>query len=221
MAKPIQTRLRRHSYKQPSNVASKTGLTRKGISHARKTGRAMAKGRKVKGYHSGVVRAKASLEYELGSFRALGGKTYASTRARKAMGIDYIKDREAFGRLFKRYGGEDAVMRRWLDGKVSTRFIEKPEGVADKIIKNRFRVGKKIAEGGTKDRMLENVSHAWNIEAVFERLTGKKFNKMKPGTGAREMEGLTVTHYKNGKAVLRYRGKSFDVTKRLNAILAG
>ena len=57
-------------------------------------------------------------------------------------------------------------------------------------------------------------SHSWIVDAVFERLTGKKYSSIPPGKIVRENEGITLTHYKNGKVILRYRGKSFDVTKK-------
>lgn len=199
---------------------SKTGLTSEGIDLARQTGRKLDKGVKVKGYYSGVPRSKASLEYELGAFRAKGGKTYPQIRERGELkSFNFVKDMASLDRMIEQAANEDQVLRRWLDGKLSTAIIEKPKVVADKVIRKRFGLGQRVARMGGKDRLLENVAHSWLIEAVFERLTGKKFEEMQPGTMVREMEPLVMTHYKNGKTVLRYRGKSFDVTKRFNQIL--
>ena len=217
MAKPIKTNLRRHSKKGPK---TRTGLSLEGIRLAQRKGRKLPKDVKVKGYHSGKPRTNASLRYEFGAFRAKGGKTYPESRKRAYLSSMTDAQYAALFPMIKKLGSEEAVMRRWLDGKLPASTLEKPGPVADRIIKKRFGLGQRIARMGAKNRLLENLSHAWTVEAVFERLTGQRFDKMHPGTYAREMEGLTVTHYKNGKAVLRYRGKSFDVTKKLNKILA-
>jgi len=54
--------------------------------------------------------------------------------------------------------------------------------------------------------------------SILERLTGKKFESVAPSLVVRFNEGLSLLHYKNGKTTLRYRGKTFDVTKRFNKI---
>lgn len=217
MAKPVKTVLRRHSKKGPKTI---TGLSLKGIRLARRKGQKLPRGVKVKGYHSGKPRAAASLRCELGAFRAKGGKTYSQSRKRAYLSPMTDAQYAALMPMIERFGSEEAVIRRWLDGNIPSKVIEKPKLLADRIIKKRFGLGQRIAEKGTKDKILENVSHAWTVEAVFERLTGQRFDKMSPGTYAREMEGLSVTHYKNGKAILRYRKKSFDITERLKKILA-
>jgi hypothetical protein len=216
MRNPIKTTLGRHSIKKKT---TKTGLSQAGINLARASGRTNLSG-KVKGYTSPVTRAKKTLEYKLGAYRAKGGKTYPNIRLKKELDLGkVVRDMGALEKLFEKYGAEEPVLRKWLDGKISSKAMVPAKEVADQIIKKRFGLGQRVARTGTKDRTLENVSHSWFVEAVFERLTGVKFEAMRPGTMVRETEGLTVNHYKNGKAVLRYRGKSFDVTKQLNSIL--
>ncbi len=215
MPRPIKSSLRRHSIKKGG---TKTGLSAAGINLARVSGRTKLSG-KVKGYTSPVTRAERTLKIGMGAYRAKGEKTYAVIRKRKELGLDFaIKDMgKAEGLLIKH--GEPKFLRMWLDGKVSSKIMTSPKEVADVIIKKRLGLGQKVAKMGAKDIMLANQTHSWIVEAVFERLTGKKFNTLKPGTMVRETEGLTVTHYKNGKAVLNYRGNSFDITKRLNSVL--
>ena len=215
MPKPIKSTLRRHSIKKKT---TKTGLTASGIKLARVSGRKNLSG-KVKGYHSSAVRAENTLKLGMGAYRAKGGKIYPKTRMRKELAdTALIKNMDLAVALLGKHG-EPKLLRMWLDGKVSKQILGDPKVLADVIIKKRLGLGQKVAKMGAKDIMLENLSHSWMVEAVFERLTGKKFNSLKPGTMVRETEGLTVNHYKNGKAVLRYRGQSFDVTSRLNSIL--
>jgi len=56
------------------------------------------------------------------------------------------------------------------------------------------------------------------VDTVFERLTGKKYNSIVPYSISRSNEGIRLTHHKNGRTVLQYRGKTFDVTKKFSEI---
>ena len=215
MPRPIKSTLRRHSLKKGG---TKTGLSSAGVKLARASGRKILSG-KVKGYTSPVVRAESTLKLGIGSHRAKGGKTYPAVRKRKELGLDAaIRNMDAAIAEMKKYG-EEKTLRRWLDGKISSSIMVPSKEVADSIIKKRFGLGQRVAKMGAKEIMLDNLTHSWIVEAVFERLTGTNFNTLKPGTMVRETEGLTVTHYRNGKAVLKYRNKSFDITKKLDSIL--
>jgi hypothetical protein len=215
MVRPIKSTLRRHSIKKSG---TKTGLSKPGISLARRSAQKVLSG-KVKGYSSPVSRAENTLKLGLGTYRSKGGKTYPSIRVRKELGLGAaIRDEIAAEKLLVKHG-EPKFLRLWLDGKVSQKIIASPKEVADNIIKKRFGLSQKIAKAGAKEIMLDNLTHSWLVEAVFERLTNTKFNNLKPGTMVRETEGLVISHYKNGKAVLRYRNKSFDVTQKLESIL--
>ena len=209
MPRPIKSTLRRHSVKSGK---TKTGLTASGIKLARKTGKRELSG-KVKGYHSSATRAKSTLVYGMQGHK---GKKYSKIRVRKELSYYFLKDMAKLESLVVKHG-EEKFLRMWLDGKVSSRLISKPEEVANLIIKKRFGLGQRVAKLGAKDIMIENVSHSWIVEAVFERLTGKKYNTLKPGTMGRFTEGLTINHYKNGKAVLTYRGNSFNDKKAFSS----
>lgn len=215
MPRPIKSNLRRHSIKKKG---TKTGLSASGISLSRTKGRKLSG--KVKGYHSPSSRAKSTLGYEMGAYKAKKGKTYSAQRSRKELDVaGAIRNEAAVVKLIEKFGKEEPVLRMWLDGKISSKHVKPAKQVADEIIKKRLGLGQRVAKTGTKDRVLENLSHSWLVEAVFERLTGRKFETMGSGEMVRPTEGLIVSHYKNGKAVLRYRGESFDVTKKLNQIL--
>ncbi len=231
MRRTIITRLVRHSLQAPKTRRTKTGLTRKGIIEARKAGRKIPLGWKVKGYHSKTARTRSSLRFALGAFRAKGGKTYSKMREREELW--FIKDIPELKKLTGEHGENDkAVLRQWLDGKLDPKIIEKPKKVADAIIRKRFGLGKRLVERGlgglgkvpikeAADKIiLRNVTHQWIVEAVLERLTGMKYTQFGLGTAIRENESLSVIHY-SGKTMLKYRGKTIDVTKRFNEILAG
>ena len=215
---PIRTELVRHSFKKSG---TKTGLSAKGIAAARKSGRTIPLHYKVAGRHSGSSRAKSTLELAMASFREKGGKTYKTTRPRKKIGLKSVfKNDEAIKIVDKwiEQQGEVNVLRKWIDGKISTRLVFPANQVADNIIKWELGFGSYLAREGVRGINVRYQSHSWIVDAVFERLTGKKFNLIAPGTVSRENERIVLTHYKNGKTILSYRGKSFDVTKRFSEI---
>jgi len=208
--------LERHSHKKKG---TKTGLSGKGISVARRKGPSYPKGLKAKGYSSPVSRAAASLNLGQTYARRRGRKIYKATRIRRELGFDCIKDMPALEAMIEKAGIEEPVLRRWLDGKISKKVIAPAKEVADSIIRKRLGFGNVVLKLGGKDILLRNVSHSWLVEAVFERLTGRKFQATKPtGTMVRPTEGLTVAFTKGGRAILSYRQKRYDVSANLNRI---
>ncbi|MBI2530418.1 MAG: hypothetical protein HYW05_04730 [Candidatus Diapherotrites archaeon] len=247
MPRTIITKLVRHSSQAPKTRRTNTGLTRKGIIEARELGRKIPLGWKVKEYYTPAIRTESSSRFALGAFRAKGGKTYPTKRRVKRgpekgaivkkAGVKnelwYIKDIPELQKLTGEYGENDrVVLRQWLDGKLDPKIIGNPKKLADAIIRKRFGLGKRLVERGlgglgrvpvkeAGDKIiLRNVTHQWLVEAVLERLTGMKYTEFGRGTAIRENESLSVIHYLE-KTLLKYRGKTIDVTKRFNEILAG
>ena len=230
----VASTVERHAHKK---AGTKTGLNRKGIAATRKKGRSFPMRFKHKQFTSPAMRAVSTADLSIASARRAGLKTYGGKRVRKVFRgkkvigkvlvreetrprkeldlYEIIKDMPAVERLEERLG-EEVALRRWLDGKLSTKIIDKPKMVADRIIKKRIALGKIVFELGGKNKLLRNVSHSWIVEAVFERLTGRKFNLTSPkGKMSRPTEGLTVYFTKKGKAILEYRKKRYDVTANL------
>lgn len=110
------------------------------------------------------------------------------------------------------------MLRKWLDREISTKLMFPAKQVADNIIKWELGFGNYLAQEGIKGINVRYQSHSWIVDAIFERLTGRKYSSIQPGKIVRENEGITLTHYKNGKVALSYRGKRFDVTKRFKEI---
>lgn len=214
---PVAVSVERHAHKAKG---TKTGLSAEGISAARKKGLSYPPGFKSKGYASSVSRADTTLQLGQTYARRRGTKTYALSRTRMELDLyKIIKDMPAIEKELEKAGQEEPFLRKWLDGKVSARIIDKPKLVADRIIKKRIGLGKAVFELGAKDKLLRNVSHSWVVEAVFERLTGRKFQFTTPKNKmVRSTEGLTVSFTRQGKAVLSYRGKAYDVTANLEKI---
>ena len=214
----ISVSFERHADKKKGTI---TGLSAKGIAQARAKGRKLPRGPKVKGYYSPVTRAASTLKLGMQTARRVGVKTYVKDRPNKALGMDGIHDLDAIYAMIEKAGAEEPVLRKWLDGKIPTRVMEKPEQVADRIIRDRVAFGKFVFEWGAKDIMLRNLSHSWILEAVFERLTGRRIPISKEKGGiAKPTEGFTMAFNKKGRAILSYRGKKYDVTANLNKIIA-
>ena len=246
MPRIIITKLVRHSLQAPKARQTKTGLTREGIIKARALGRKIPPGWKVKEYYTPAIRTESSSRFALGAFRAKGGKTYPTKRRVKRgpekgaivkkAGVRkelwYIKDIPELKKLTGEHGENDkAILRRWLDGKLDPKIIENQKKVADAVIRKRFGLGKRLVErglggfgrtpvkGAADKIILRNVTHQWLVEAVLERLTGMKYTQFGRGTAIRENESLSMIHYPE-KTMLKYRGKTIDVTGRFNEILA-
>ena len=245
MPRIIITKLVRHSLQAPKARRTKTGLTREGIIKARALGRKIPPGWKVKEYYTPAIRTESSSRFALGAFRAKGGKTYPTKRrvmlgpekgaivkkagARKELW--YIKDIPKLKKLTGEHGENDrVVLRRWLDGELDPKIIGNSKKLADAVIRKRFGLGKRLVERGlgglgrvpvkeAADKIiLRNVTHQWLVEAVLERLTGMKYTQFGRGTAIRENESLSIIHSPE-KTMLKYRGKTIDVTKRFNEIL--
>ncbi len=114
---------------------------------------------------------------------------------------------------------DSVVTRKWLDGKIPTSIIMSPKEVSDSIIR---RLEKNIFSAKAAGKNVSvNVSHADFIVAVFERLTGRRFDLLRPKNQyARPLEGMRFDFLKSGRIILRYRGKRFDVTKCFNEIVS-
>jgi len=209
--------LERHAHKKKG---TKTGLSGEGVRASVKKAFGFPSRLKSKGYHSTSDRAKSTLE--IGQVFAVkaGRKTYAKARERKNLGLDFIHDMAGLELMIKRFGSEEPVLRKWLDGKLSLMIADHPFKVADSVIRKRIGLGKAVFELGAKDRLLRNLSHSWVVEAVFERLTGRKFQFTKPRNKmVRPTEGLTVSFTEKGRTILEYRKKRYDVTRNLEKIV--
>jgi len=238
-SKPVVSTLNRHSIKGKTGPYAKSyGLIPEGVELAESSAETLPEGRKAKVYVSGSqrypstsVRAAATGSLQRASYRKSGRGNAFKTRIRRkpVLSFDFMHNEKKEAALEKKYG-EEGLLRRWLDGKVPRSIMDPYEEVADKIIRERFGLGQRLARMGRRDLLLHNVTHGYIVEAVFTRLTGRRFENTRapkpPPASAhkgpsmvRETEGLKITHYKNGRAVLRYRGRSYEVTTKLKQIL--
>jgi hypothetical protein len=216
---PITTGLFRHSDKQGG---TSTGLSKKGIVMAWDKGSSLPTSRKTAIRASDSPRAKNTAEFTLDGLREKGGKGYSKIRQRNRISFSSMfkpGGMEIADKLIAKYGGEDVVLRRWLDGKMG-KYMYGPKAVADDIIRNELAFGSFLAEQGRKDLSVRYQGHSWFVEAVFERLTGKKFETTTSRTVkmVRPNEGVSLSHYEDGKVFLNYRGKTYNVTKKFNQI---
>lgn len=113
---------------------------------------------------------------------------------------------------------EELLLVNWMNGKYTSE-IGDAVRITDDLIYLTFGLGQTVAQGGRKNIELRNVSHSGFVEMVFMRLTGRDFRTTGSGM-VNPGEGLTVHFLPNGKAVLEYRNRRYDVTKNLEKSIA-
>ncbi|MBS3061915.1 MAG: hypothetical protein J4215_05020 [Candidatus Diapherotrites archaeon] len=132
--------------------------------------------------------------------------------------MNIIEELKAQDKRLNDTTAEEKLLVDWaMHGKYARR-IGDPIKITDNIILDTLQLGKEVSKRGGQNIELRNVSHSGFVEMVFMRLTGRDYRET--GKGMVEPgEGLLVHFLPEGKAVLEYRDKQFDVTKKLNQII--
>jgi hypothetical protein len=218
MPRPIKVVFTRHAERCDKN---KTGLTRSGLSNAKKQGkdRALA-GQKVKRYSSYSKRALATAKKAQIGYNLISPGGY-KLRARKDITTP-VPNRTEWERMVREdfKGDKRAATLAWLRGKIPTDVVLMPEVFVKELIRKRVGLGKRIVRIGAKDLVLENFTHQELMLAIFEQLTGQKIDKLKKPLNLKYLESFTITFYKNGRASFRVRDSTYDITKRLSSIIS-
>jgi len=206
-------------------------LTPEGKRLAQELGRALPKDRVLKIYFSPSIRTRQTAHYMRRGHVEAGGKagryltkgTKGSKGSKRAgerlelMGKHLFKDEVRVQEEYSKVGRDNARMvRNWIDGAYKDITLS-PETVSKDIAKQRVLLGERAARMGVKGYQIMNIGHDWQIMALFEFLTKRKFNKV--GVKMPEPnEGFTIHHTASGKSILEYQGKRFDITRRLEAL---
>jgi hypothetical protein len=226
----VRSYIGRHQIKQKGTA---TGLSPEG-EHRAQFAHLDSSGRKYRittstnprAFHTGRIGAEA--------FRKLGGiATLGSPKAKPGKGrvlreisLDTILAGEKLSRYEKIMQGlmakdkkltettaEERLLANWMRGAY-TKELGNAIKITDDMIYLTFGLGKKVAENGHQNIELRNVSHSGLVEMIFMRLTGRNFHETGSGM-VNPGEGLTVHFLPDGKAILEYRNKKYDVTQNL------
>lgn len=223
---------RRHSNRNPAGQ-----ITPEGIRKSRNLGRSISKNKKIKVYSSPEDRAVKTAQGIVDGFKSKRGAV-ASTFG-KDVGVRksldnfkiVVRDKQKVMKILegfkKKPGSENKFMRQWLDGNISKDIMMPPNEYADLIIKDRLKYVTKFVKGKIKSKKyneikqlrIENVTHAWILELVFERLTGIKYNSLGSDKMANYREAVNFYFHPDKRVVIEYRKKSVDVTDKLYEIL--
>jgi hypothetical protein len=219
---------RRHADKAGGDAAKKgvglaTGLMPRGLWRAFGKG-IVTRGRTEFG-STGITRTNWSAMMAKLGHQLTFGRTAGTVKSKPHLDImALVYDMHAVEEGIKKFG-DDGFLRKWLDGGVSPKIMVNAQEIADTIIKAEVKA---IMEG--KASNIENYINSWTVEAIYERLTGARFDlthtRKKPVSkdtpkGVRYTEKLRIKFSRKGRAILYYRGQRFDVTERLNQIMAG
>jgi phosphohistidine phosphatase SixA len=230
----ISNTFQRHSTREHIRRAALhhlTKLTPGGKREAFELGKALPKDRKLKIYFSPAARTRQTAHYLYRGHKSAGGKAaryftkgvrghLGSKRAgerQELMGVNLFRDEKKVQEEYNKVGRDNAKMvRNWIDGMYED-ITRSPRDISAKITRRRVRLGQRAAKAGVRDYNIMNIGHDWQIMALFEFLTGKKFDRIGV-TMPKPNEGFTVHHTVSGKAILEYQGRKFDITKRLEGL---
>jgi broad specificity phosphatase PhoE len=230
----ITLELRRHSNK---NIL--TGkLTKKGLKNARKVGRKINKKKILKRITSQETRAKETIKQIDKNFKGSNktGKILTKKELNENNAFFYFNENNAFFYLrktidfFKNLAGNQKIAittaKKWLDGKISLKIMQKPEVIADIVIKKRIgSVLRYLRMSKSKPSLpihIESITHAGIIMPVYERLTGKKyFENYKQLPNENQPLSFDFFVYEKGKTkvIMHFNETNFDVTERVNEII--
>jgi len=208
--------------KAKEGFQGKTGLQKKGWLRA--FGRGMVGVGtlgKTEFASSPLLRVKNTAKAARAGHRSLFGRTTGEVVEKKHLdAFGAIKNMGAAEDLIAKHG-DDGVLRMWLDGKLSTDIMAPANEWASEVLRQeipRMRQGQM--------RNVQNFTNSWGVEAIYELLTGAKFEQTlaprtpgSKGKGVRFTEPLSLAFDKKGRAILTYRKNRFDVTNRLKEIV--
>jgi len=217
MPRPVRVVFTRHADRSDKN---KSGITQLGGKKAKLQGqeRALA-GQIVKRFSSFSKRGVSTAKKAQKGHEEIAGKRY---KLKTKIDITTpVPKRLEWERIVKENykGNKRAATIAWLRGKIPGDVVIKPEIVIPNIIRKRVGLGKRIVRLGTKDIILENFTHQELMLGIFEMLTGKRVDKLAKPFDIKYLESMEILLYKNGKATLRIKKATYDVSQRLSLML--
>jgi len=131
--------------------------------------------------------------------------------------------------------GDAKFLSDWVNGKLNPRLIAPPETVGTEILKGSIQNTQALMNTSIQKPFGLNVTSSWYESAIlkvlgidYRTVEPKRKTKAKhpqalsaPGKGSyfKETEAMLFFHLPDGKMILSWRGKKFDVTKPLAKIL--
>lgn len=223
--------LLRHSHRQKFGKTSEYGvpkLTEYGIKAALSVGKKISRHSEnaafIKVWYSPVERSRETAEI-IG--RALGqdsGKRVVGRiGSREELGGRLVLDSERFNEYWERFPGVQKFIRAWLDGKIDRQTVVPAKEVVKELLQKFStlqRLRDRTRKYGTKvpGFVTVSITHDMLIMACLEMFTGKKFESF--GANVNPNAGLRFYHLSDGRTILEFRRKRFDVTSKLRKLLA-
>lgn len=221
------TYLQRHSTREEMKTSKDIAgapLTKPGKVEAKVEGKTLPPNLKLTVYHSPTRRTRDTARLARKGFIEVGGKVGRFSpgyngRPRGILGTDLILKPKQIMEIYKKVKGNDGeIIKLWVDGKLPADAVVPANEIAEKIIRQRFGLTTKALKKGIIGRQLLNVTHDYMLVAVFEALTGRKFFRLFKSS-PKPNQRLTTFHTTDGRTILEYNRKRFDVTNKLNSIL--
>ncbi|GEM_PF-6690161 len=225
------TAIGRHSIKASAAVAKDTVLSEKGESRARWSGRNLPQGFVVSARAGELPRQRRTTELML---EAYPGFKHPTVVHEPVLGFQWFKDMKALEGMITEHG-DAGTLAKWMNNEIPTHIVERPEVVGREVLKNTIGHTQSLLAAGKERPFVINGTSSW-FDAVILKALGIDYRKITPnrtkkakhpealepkkrGESLLETEALLFFHLPNGKIILKFRGKAFDVTKPLKKIL--
>jgi len=129
-----------------------------------------------------------------------------------------ILDQQKFVNYFQHGKKWANFLRDWLDGKLND-FVIPPENVVRTVLRAN-ELGWETQPG-----VFMQISHSMVLEALVEKLIGKKYERLLITRKEFSQNEIDTTegfmlYFAKGRAKLEFRKQHFDVTKNLKRLLA-
>lgn len=158
---------------------------------------------------------------------AFPGKKSDQIEFRNELNLDFLTNPKLSEGLIAAHG-EAGALAEWMQGRVSEQVMENPQSVGKRKLREIMNASANLNRQqmqGLKP-FVANVTSSWTEAAILKVLgidyaaikPSKRQSKINPATQGqtlRETEALLFFHLPDGRIILRYRRKAFDVTKAL------
>lgn len=214
------TAIGRHSLKSDSS----SGLSTKGELKASYAGRNLPKGFDIAVRTGRLPRHQATANK---MFYTYPGKRLGGVKIAYELGLGYIKNEPVVDRLIAG-SGDAKVLESWIAGRIPSEVMEKPLAVGIQILRGAVPQTYRHISKGARPFAL-NITSCWSEAAILKAL-GIDYKSIKPkrsrsknppkqGEPLKETEAMLFFHMPDGRTILAFRGRRFDVTKKLQEIL--
>lgn len=215
------TAIGRHSIKGKT----RSGLTPEGKGKANWAGRNLPPGFKVSARSGELPRQRMTARLMVNAYR---GEKEMRIPVVPELGFQWIRNVPEVEKMIGQKG-DAGVLADWINGKIPENIMTNPRTTGESILKSAIQETQRLMQSSEKRPFALNATSSWWDAAMlhalgidYRKITPKRpraRNPAKQGDSFKETEAMLFFHLPGGKTILKFRGKAFDVSKKINEIL--